>query len=134
MSKAKAKGTRGENEVVDLLVAAGFPRKDPEDPTSEGVQRLEGGYETHDVIGAGTWLVEVKYRKAWHLFAWIRKIRKRSDGRPWAIFGIHGDRRTVEGREVGMVAVMDAALAAKVIKILTDHPTLLEDNGLLSDS
>ena len=119
MSAAKAKGTRGENEAVDLLVTAGFPRADPEDPASVGVKRFEGGYESHDLEFANMpgvdWVIEVKYRKAWHLFGWIRKIRKRANGRPWAIFGIHGDRRTVEGKEVGVVCVMDAATAAQLL-------------------
>lgn len=128
MSRAKAKGTLGENEIVDLLVSAGFPRANPEDPQSEGVKRFEGGYESHDIQGVGDWVIEVKYRKSWHLFGWIRKIRKRADAehkhegwfglpitRPWVIFGIHGDRRTKEGREVGVVAIMDAVVAAELI-------------------
>lgn len=140
MSKARAKGTMGENEIVNLLVHAGFTRADPNDPDSVGVKRFEGGYESHDICGVGGWTIEVKYRKAWHLFGWIRKIRKRSwypttvvhsgymkrngmgpvtvdegpDSR-WVIFAIHGDRRTLEGREVGRVAVMDAVMAANLI-------------------
>jgi len=115
----KAKGTAGENEIVDLLVFAGFPRANPEDPNSVGVERFQGGYESHDLHFKNMscdWVIEVKYRKAWHLFGWIRKIRRRADGRPWAIFGIHGDRRTAEGKEVGTVCVMDATTAAMLIK------------------
>jgi len=115
VSKAKSKGTRGENEIVDLLVDAGFPRADPEDPASAGVKRFEGGYESHDIQGIEPWVIEVKYRKAWHLFGWVRKIRKRSDGRPWVILGIHGDRRTQEGKEVGTLAIMDATVASKLL-------------------
>ena len=115
MSKAKAKGTKGENEIVHTLVDAGFPRGDPEDPDDKGVKRYEGGHESHDIQGVGEWVIEVKYRKAWQLFAWIRKIRRRADGGPWAIFAIHGDRRTVEGAAVGKVCIMDAGLAAELI-------------------
>lgn len=124
MSRARKKGTQGENEAVDIFVAAGFPRADPEDPRSEGVKRFEGGYESHDIQGIGDWVVEVKYRRRWELFAWIRKVRRRSGGRPWAIVAIHGDRRTVEGREVGEVVIMDARLAAKLIRLaeLTQAP------------
>lgn len=118
MSKAKAKGTKGENEIVDLLHVAGFPKADPEDPRTSGVQRFEGGYESHDIMFKNLdvdWVIEVKYRKAWHLFGWIRKIRKRADTTRWAIFAIHGDRRTAEGKEVGKVCVMDAGRAAMLI-------------------
>jgi len=117
MNAPRTKGTKGENEVVDLLVDAGFPRGNPEDPGDRGVKRYEGGYESHDLQGVGPWVVEVKFRKAWHLFGWIRKIRKRASltSAPWVIFAIHGDRRTAEGREVGRVAVMDADLAAALI-------------------
>jgi|GEM_PF-6682176 hypothetical protein len=118
MSKAKAKGTTGENEIVDLLVDAGFPRADPEDPASVGVERFQGGYESHDLHFKNMltdWVIEVKYRKAWHLFGWVRKIRRRANGRVWAIFGIHGDRRTTEGKEVGVLCVMDARVAADLI-------------------
>lgn len=115
MSKAKAKGTAGENEVVDMLVDAGFRRGDPEDPADDGVKRYEGGHASHDIQGVGSWVVEVKFRKAWHLFSWIRRIRRRADGEPWVIFAIHGDRRTVEGAAVGKVAIMDAGRAAELI-------------------
>jgi len=104
--------------VVDILVAAGFPQANPEDPKSVGVKRFEGGYESHDIEFANmdvNWVIEAKYRKAWHLFGWIRKIRRRADGGPWAIFAIHGDRRTIEGREVGEVCIMDAHTAAALI-------------------
>lgn len=115
MSKAKAKGTKGENEIVDLLVEYGFQRADPEDPNSPGVKRFEGGHESHDIQGVGFWTVEVKYRKAWRLFEWIRRIRKRAGWDGWVIFAIHGDRRTIEGSQVGTVAIMDAADAAQLI-------------------
>lgn len=135
MSKAKDKGTAGENEIVDLLVAAGFARADPEDPSSEGVKRFEGDHESHDIQGVGDWVVEVKFRKAWHLFGWVRRIRKRAgeklphpkfgmviyngaelmDLKPWVIFGIHGDRRTRVGKEVGVLAIMPGELAAELI-------------------
>lgn len=115
MTAAKDKGTAGENQAVDILVAAGFPRADPTDPTSVGVKRFQGGWESHDIQGAGDWVIEAKWRKRWSVFEWVRKIRRRAAGRPWAIIGIHGDRRTVEGREVGELCIMDAHLAAKLI-------------------
>jgi hypothetical protein len=113
---AGAKGRAGENEAVDVFMAAGFPRADPEDPESPGVKRFRGGFESHDVQGVGSWVIEAKFRKAWHLFGWVRKIRRRADGRPWAIVAIHGDRRTVEGREVGRVMIFDADVGAMLIR------------------
>jgi hypothetical protein len=151
MNAPKAKGTKGENEAVDILVEAGFPRADPADPNSVGVKRFQGGWESHDIEFANMphmdWVIEAKFRKAWHLFGWIRKIRRRAltpahtvhtdymkrVGMPpvevpagahdnWAIFAIHGDRRTIEGREVGAVCIMDARRAAELIYFYEMHP------------
>ncbi len=104
---SKAKGTHGENEIVALLHAVGL----------EDAHRSEAGKQSWDIRGVGDWIIEVKYRKRWDLFKWIRAIRHVSDHRDeWAIFAIHGDRRTAAGAEVGAVMVVDAAFGAELIK------------------
>jgi len=37
------------------------------------------------------------------------------------LFAIHGDRRTQTGSEVGEVAVLDAAFAAKLMRCYVDN-------------
>ena len=106
MSKAKQKGTLGENEIRDMLIKHGH----------NDVKRTSASTESHDIwLGDTGVTVEVKYRKAWSLFKWISKIRNVSDNDEWVIFAIHGDRRIVSGKQVGKVAVMDAEFAAELL-------------------
>jgi len=115
MSVARQKGTTAENEIVALLHDVGL----------EGAHRSEAGKQSHDIRGVGDWVIEVKHRRRWSLFDWVRRIRRvtfvAGAGRvftcqPWAIFAIHGDRRSTEGAEVGRVAILDADMAAELIK------------------
>ena len=105
MSKAKQKGTNGENEILDLLHSYGF----------KNAHRTEASRESHD-IWCDDIVVEVKFRKRWELFKWVRKIRHVATGdNPWVIYAIHGDRRTLEGTQVGRVAIMDADFATELL-------------------
>jgi len=104
MSKAKQKGTTGENEILELLQRSGFP----------DAHRTEASRESHD-IWCGPFTVEVKFRKTWALFDWIPKLRKVAGDQPWVLFAIHGDRRTEKGRQVGRVAVLDADFAVELM-------------------
>jgi hypothetical protein len=106
MSKAKQKGTAGENEILKLLQDAGF----------RDAHRTEASLESHD-IHCKPFTVEVKFRKTWALFDWIPKLRKVANGQPWVLFAIHGDRRTEKGRQVGRVAVLDADFAAELMHV-----------------
>lgn len=111
MSKAKQKGTTGENEILALLTDTGIT-----------AHRTEASKESHDIWMSPDVIIEVKFRKAWHLFGWIRKIRRvASTDCPWVIFAIHGDRRTPEGREVGRVAVFDADFGAELLRIWSEN-------------
>ena len=106
VSKAKQKGTLGENEIRDMLIKHGH----------NDVKRTSASTESHDIwLGDTGVTVEVKYRKTWSLFKWISKIRNVSDNDEWVIFAIHGDRRSVSGKQVGKVAVMDAEFAAELL-------------------
>ena len=111
MNKSKAKGTGFENEVVELLVSNGIP-----------AHRAETNKKSHDVrLDGKDWPVECKSRKAWHLFAWIRDIRSVAADDHWFIFASHADRRTLEGRAVGTVCIMDAETGARAIKLLKEQ-------------
>lgn len=103
MSKAKQKGTTGENEILALLNTK-FP----------DAHRTEASKESHD-IHCPPFTVEVKFRKTWALFDWIPKLRKVAGNNPWVLFAIHGDRRTEKGRQVGRVAVLDADFATELM-------------------
>ena len=104
MSKARDKGTKGENEILDLLQRAGF----------SDAHRTESSRESHD-IHCESFVVEVKFAKRWLLFDWIPKLRRVAQDRPFVLFAIHGDRRTQTGCEVGRVAVLDADFAAELM-------------------
>ena len=113
-SKAKAKGTVGENEIVAVLYRYGH---------SDAV-RTPAGKESHDIqLGETGLIVEVKYRKKWTLFPWVSKIRRvaaRTDSQ-WILFCIHGDRRSVVGKTVGRIAVMDADFAAEMLAVYRQY-------------
>ncbi len=102
----KQKGTAGENEILQDLHDQGLTQ----------AHRTEAARESHDI-----WLddipVEVKFRRRWDLFKWIRGIRKISDTDRWAIFAIHGDRRTTAGAEVGKVMVVDGVFGAELLAL-----------------
>ena len=104
MSKARDKGTKGENEILDLLQRAVF----------SDAHRTESSRESHD-IHCEPFVVEVKFAKRWLLFDWIPKLRRVAQDRPFVLFAIHGDRRTQTGAEVGTVAVLDANFAAELM-------------------
>ena len=109
MSKARDKGTKGENEILDLLQRAGF----------SSAHRTESSRESHD-IHCEPFVVEVKFAKRWLLFDWIPKLRRVAEDRPFVLFAIHGDRRTQTGSEVGRVAVLDADFAAELMRSYCD--------------
>lgn len=109
MSKARDKGTKGENEILDLLQRAGFG----------DAHRTESSRESHD-IHCEPFVVEVKFAKRWMLFEWIPKLRRVAEDRPFVLFAIHGDRRSKTGSEVGRVAVFDADFAAELMRRYVD--------------
>ena len=113
-NRNKAVGTKNENDFVEILVSAGIP-----------AHRAETNKKSHDIRIVGwTWPVECKKWARWRLFDWIRNIRSVAEDDHWFIFASHADRRTKEGREVGMVCVMDAHTGARAIKLLQE-----ESNG-----
>lgn len=110
MSKARQKGTKGENEILLLLQEAGF----------SDAHRTESSKESHD-IHCEPFIVEVKFAKRWLLSDWIPKLRRVSNNKPFVLFAIHGDRRTAIGAEVGRVAIFDADFAAELMRVYVDR-------------
>jgi|TARA_R110000824_G_scaffold24063_5_gene85130 hypothetical protein len=108
VSKAKQKGTSGENQILDLLSEWGHG----------DAHRTSANTESHDIwLGDLDIPIEVKFRKRWTLFPWISRIRKVASNNQWAIFAIHGDRRSQVGKSVGTVAIFDASFAAELLMI-----------------
>lgn len=109
----KAKGTAFENEVLERVRRI-WPDAD----------RAKAGNESHDIVGAGGYVIECKHRRAWALFSWVPKVRRvaLSKGAPWIIVAAHGDRRSSPGREVGTVAIVDWHWLAGVLEHLEGQP------------
>lgn len=106
----KQKGTQGENEILELL-------------TSHNIysRRTESSRQSHDIWTECEVVVEVKFRKAWSMFKWIRAIRRVTDDNRWAIYSIHGDRRTIDGGQVGRVVTFDADFGTELLAVWHQH-------------
>jgi hypothetical protein len=103
---SKQKGTAHENEIVDLFKKYGIT----------DAHRTEANKASHDIRIPGVNLViESKHCKIWSIPAWVRKIRKVAPLDRWVIYASAGDRRTLEGKALGTVAVMDARFATQLI-------------------
>ena len=112
MSKAKQKGTTGENEILAMLYEWGH----------KDAHRTSANTESHDIwLGDLDIPIECKFRRKWTLFPWISRIRKVAQNNQWVIFAIHGDRRSTAGRAVGKVAILDADFAAGLLMIWRHH-------------
>lgn len=103
----KQKGTAFENEVLQDLQHI-WPDAD----------RAKANNESQDLVGTGKWVIECKFRKRWDLFKWIGKIKKVAADYPWVIVAAHGDRRSVVGRQVGTVAVVDWGVFVEMVEHL----------------
>lgn len=84
MSKARAKGTKWETELLERLRGLFGPN----------VHRapLRGTQDAGDFVGV-PWLHEAKSTKAPHFLEWARTCAKKAPNGAWAVLW-HGDRRT----------------------------------------
>ena len=89
---SKAKGTKFENEVLDLLRTV-WPDAD----------RAKAGNESNDFHGIPL-PVEAKHRKRWDIPKWCRMLRAvAGDGERWALVAAPGDRRSSQAPPTIMV-------------------------------
>lgn len=86
MSKARVKGTRGENAVVDALIRAGFPYAER--------RALNGMNDKGDITGIPGWVFEVKYHDSYagKIGGWVDEAEvERLNA--FAMFGVVWHRR-----------------------------------------
>lgn len=94
MSKARAKGTSFENEVLHGLRQI-WPDAD----------RAKAGNPSNDFHGL-PFPIEAKHRKRWEIPRWVRLLRKVAGGDDhWALVVASGDRR--ESDSAGTLMVVD---------------------------
>ena len=90
MSKAKTKGTRGENAVVEALIRAGFIHAER--------RALAGTLDKGDVLGVPGWVFEVKAHDSYagKLAEWLGEV-EREKLNAKAQFGVVWHRRRGKG-------------------------------------
>ena len=98
---AKAKGTRFENEVLELLRRV-WPSAD----------RAKAGNPSNDFHGI-PFPVEAKHRKRWEIPKWVGGLRQVAGGDDrWALVVASGDRRSEGG---STVVVFDINFAMELL-------------------
>lgn len=88
MSKARAKGTKWETELLAHLRSIW--------PHAERAP-LRGIHDRGDYTSCNQWLLEAKSTAAPRFLEWARTCRRKAAGDPWAVLW-HGDRRTDDGQ------------------------------------
>ncbi len=92
VNKARAKGTRFENELLTYLQTV-WPFCD----------RAKANNESNDFHGI-PFPVEAKHRKRWDIPRWCRALQAvAGDGERWALVAAPGDRRSSEAPPTVMV-------------------------------
>lgn len=88
MSRARAKGTRWETELLaHLRVAWPHAERAP----------LRGTQDRGDFNACNDWLIEAKNTATPRFLEWARTARRKAGRDPWAVLW-HGDRRTDHGQ------------------------------------
>jgi hypothetical protein len=103
VSKARAKGTRGENRFLPVL----------RDLFGEQVERapLKGALDNGDYVGV-PWLHECKSTAKPLFQAWARVARKKAGGPQWILIW-KGDERTADGQPL---VLMDLAKYVELVR------------------
>jgi len=92
MSKARQKGTKFENELLEGLRKI-WPDAD----------RAKAGNPSNDFHGL-PFPVEAKHRKTWAIPEWVRRIRAVAGGdHRWALVVASGDRRKADSSTIMVV-------------------------------
>lgn len=106
MSKARDKGTAGENYFLEFLRVIW--------PTAERAP-LKGVQDKGDFVGVPL-LVEAKHTKTILIPEWVRKARTKAEGR-WVLVW-KGDTRTRDGKPL---MVMDADFGFELLDLWERH-------------
>jgi len=93
MSRARAKGTRWETELLTRLRAVW--------PHAERAP-LRGSNDRGDYTACNQWLLEAKSTTTPRFLEWARTARRKAAGDPWAVLW-HGDRRSDLGQPLVLV-------------------------------
>ena len=116
---AKAKGTRFENEVLELLREV-WPSAD----------RAKAGNPSNDFHGI-PFPVEAKHRKRWEIPKWVGGLRQVAGGDDmWALVVASGDRRTEGG---STVVVVDISFAMELLGLWEGYQRTWVRDGLPTD-
>ena len=103
VSKARAKGTKFENEVLAGLQTI-WPDAD----------RAKAGNPSNDFHGT-PFPIEAKHRKRWEIPKWVRLLRGAAGGGDrWALVVASGDRR--EAESPGTLMVVDWEFGQELLR------------------
>ncbi len=103
VSKARAKGTKFENEVLAGLQTI-WPDAD----------RAKAGNPSNDFHGT-PFPIEAKHRKRWEIPKWVRLLRGAAGGDDrWALVVASGDRR--EAESPGTLMVVDWEFGQELLR------------------
>lgn len=115
MSKSKAKGTRGENAVVEALQRAGFVHAER--------RALAGVLDKGDVLGVPGWVFEVKAHDSYagKLSEWLSELdREKENAR--AEFGVVWHRRKGKASAEDWYVTMSGAEFLKILRLAEGLP------------
>lgn len=115
MSRAKQKGTRGENAVVDALRRAGFVHAER--------RALAGTLDKGDVLGVPGWVFEVKAHDSYagKLGEWLGELQ-REKVNAGAEFGVVWHRRKGKGSAEDWFVTMSGAEFLSILRALEGMP------------
>lgn len=109
MSKQRAKGTRGENAVVEALIAAGYVHAER--------RSLAGVNDKGDITGIPGWVIEVKYHDSYagKLAGWVEEAEvERQNAKAFA--GVVWHRRKGKGSAADWFVTMSGATFLSLMK------------------
>ena len=109
MSKARVKGTRGENAVVDAMIRAGFKYAER--------RALNGVNDKGDITGVPGWVFEVKYHDSYagKLGGWVDETEvERLNAK--ADYGVVWHRRKGKGSAEDWYVTMSGAQFINMLK------------------
>ncbi|MCP4962263.1 MAG: hypothetical protein GY925_23715 [Actinomycetia bacterium] len=108
MVDSRAKGARGERDVVDYLNANGYPHAE---------RRLSGAADDRgDIIGIPGVTIEVKARRAFEPAAWVDQLAEEMDNTPGEGTGFVIAKRRQRGDVADWYAITPVGLMLPLLK------------------